>query len=181
MTLHFKTCPLLAAESNAPQSLLPWLHHHGSLTDKLKLAQGSVNLVVLSQQWVLPTWWDVFFLKIIGNHVFQREILMTSQNKDYWYARTVIPESCYRKGEEYFGRLADESIRNLIFNGDSVHLVNRMTYAVDVNCLEYFWVKKHLNLSAQQLWVRLTEYSYLNIDSFYVVEILLPELEKVCG
>ncbi|CEG56798.1 chorismate--pyruvate lyase family protein [Legionella fallonii] len=169
--------PIFVAEPQNPHSLLDWRECRHSLTDKLQAARGSTQLTVISQQWTRPTWWDRYLLQIDDELIFEREIMMKHHHTDYWYARTIIPKKCYFSDPEFFKRLEKESIRNLIFDNSKVHRVTMLNYPIDKQCIEFNWVKKHLNNIDGIIWVRLAEYSLNYLESFYLAELLLPELE----
>lgn len=162
-----------------PQGLIPWLHYSDSLTDKLKTAKGCVNLTLCSQGWIKPTWWDKYFLSIQNELIFQREIIMESQGTAYWYARTIIPQSCYELDKTFFKRLEHESIRNLIFESSDVRRVQFQVYPIDQQHLEFYWLSQFFPCIRGNVWVRLAEFSFQNKGSFYLAELLLPELEGV--
>jgi chorismate--pyruvate lyase len=171
--------PIFVAETIDPFFLRDWIEHQYSLTDKFNAAKGSSHLEVISQNWIAPTWWDTYLLNIDDKLIFQREILMKHQGVDYWYARTIIPQKCYNSNPDFFKRLEKESIRNLIFDNNTVHRINMINYPVNHQCIEFNWVKKYLNSTSDILWVRLAEYSFQGLESFFLVEILLPELENI--
>lgn len=104
---------------------------------------------------------------------------MKNQGIVYWYARSVIPQSCYALKPEFFNRLENESIRNLIFDESSVRRLPILCYPVDQLNLEFHWVKKYIGSEYSQMWVRFTELVFQEKSSFYLVEILLPELESL--
>lgn len=176
--MYFNGRPLFTAEAKHSAALIPWLNHRDSLTDKLKAITGGVEITVIAQGWVTPNWWDACILKVTNELVLQREIFMRSGGRNYWYARTVIPQKCYALNPTFFKRLESESIRNLIFSKE-VTRVNTLCYPVDKNCLEFYWVKKYSADIEQHLWVRLAEFSYAGTHSFYLIELLLPELEQL--
>lgn len=177
--MYFNNHPILTANIDDPDFLAEWRECGSSLTDKLLKAKGKVQLELISQKWVRPGWWDSYFLQIHEDLVFEREIIMKSGEIDYWYARTIIPEKCYELNPKFFYRLESESIRNLIFNEDKVSRLRMINYPVDQYCIEFSWVKKHIDNIQGILWVRLAEYSFQHTESFYLVEILFPELESV--
>ena len=168
---------ILAEPAKEPQRLIPWLRHPHSLTDKLQSLKSSISLQLLFQQWIKPTWWDKYVLSIEDEFIFQREIIMESQHVAYWYARAIIPKSCYDLDQMFFKRLEKESIRNLIFDSQEVHRVDFIAYPVDKECIEFHWANKHLSGVQGKLWVRFAEFSFQNKASFYLLEILSPELE----
>src|SRR5262245_16386625 len=98
------------AEINTPEYLNDWLNCSTSLTDKLQAITGSAELEVMSQEWVTPNWFDNYVFHIQDIRVLNREIMMRSHGTAYWYARSVIPESCYRVDSAFFNRLEKESI-----------------------------------------------------------------------
>ncbi|WP_241480299.1 chorismate--pyruvate lyase family protein [Legionella norrlandica] len=153
-----------------------WLEYQGSLTDKLKAIRGSIELELLSQSWTSPKWWDRHVLHIKDENIFQREIIMKNSGIAYWYARSIIPQTCYDLSPEFFNRLKHESIRNLIFGESRVRRLPMLCYPVDQLNLEFHWVKKYIGSIQAPLWVRLIELVFLEKSSFYLTEILLPEL-----
>lgn len=177
--MYFKKKPLLTTRDKEPQGLTSWIHHERSLTDKLKEMTGSAEVIVLSQQWMMPTLWERQTLNI-SKAIFLREIVMKSNGCTYWYGRTMIPEITYQKHPDFFGRLATESIRNLLFQGDDTQLIQRVSYPVNQQCLEHFWVTKHLPHEEGVFWIRLAEYAMKQTqDSFYLAELLLPRLASI--
>lgn len=156
-----------------------WMRCQTPITLKLQELTGEAQLEILSQEWVRPNWWDVHFLKLKTQKIYQREIFMRSHGSVYWYARTVIPEQCYQLDPAFFKRLERESIRYLIFNEPRVQRINQMVYPVNRECMEFYWIKKHLKNIAGIFWVRLVEYSFHTTESFYLIEILFPELENI--
>lgn len=177
--MYFNGIPIFVAETNDPSTLGVWREQQSSLTDMLKSAKGNTQLEVISQNWIKPTWWDNYLLKVDGELVFQREILMKHDAVEYWFARTIIPQKCYNLDPHFFNRLEKESIRNLIFDTKEVQRINIINYPIDKQCVEFYWVKKQLVTIEGTLWVRLAEFSFQESESFYLVEILLPELENV--
>ena len=152
-----------------------WLDHDLSLTDKLIATTGHAKLELLSQGWKQSSWWD-FYVLTIREQVFLREILMKSQGTLCWYARSVISKSCYDLDDCFFDRLLYEPIKNLIFNEPKVDFFNRLVYPVNQKYLEYYWISRHFHPLPDQLWVRLSTYTFIKNQPFYVVEILTPEL-----
>lgn len=170
---------LLPLAEQQPEALRPWLHCLNPLTDKLKQQSGSADLLVLNQGWQTPDWWDKYLLELTDNRLFKREIVMLSHQIAYWYAKTIIPQTCYQVHPAFFDRLQSESVRNLIYDSKEVTRTQRIHYPINPLCVEYYWVKKYLPYCAQTLWVRLTELSFMQNHFFYVIEILMPELEQI--
>lgn len=177
--MYINNQPIFCAETKEHEFLRDWRDFQYSLTDRLQVAKGDTELEIISQGWIKSTWWDNYLLKINDDLVFQREICMKYSGLEYWYARSIIPSICYNLEPEFFKRLEKESIRNLIFDNNQVDRVQMINYPIDHQCIEFHWVKRHLKNIDGILWLRLAEYSFLKSASFYLVEILLPELENV--
>lgn len=169
----------LIINSDISPKLNSWLQHNQPITDKLKSSTGAAQLEVHSQKWTTTTWWDTYFLYIMEKTIFQREITMKSRGQPFWYARSVIPQSCYEIDSNFFQRLQHESIRNLIFNEPKVHLIQRKIYPISAQCIEYHWIARCLSSVPEILWGRLAEFCFQSKGSFYLLEILFPQLEEL--
>ncbi|WED44127.1 chorismate--pyruvate lyase family protein [Legionella cardiaca] len=171
-----QTIKLGAASSSPPKVLLPWLKHEFSLTDKLKNEVGDASLTILNQQWKNPSWWDKFALGISTSSVMHREIIMSAHGTPCWYARTIIPDSCYQKNFLFFNRLNQESLGVIIFNTPQVKRNLMLQYAINASSLEYYWLP-HLPMltESKDLWSRLSIFSLQENVFFYLVEIFLPD------
>ncbi|CAM2894559.1 4-hydroxybenzoate synthetase [Legionella steigerwaltii] len=165
--------------TQSSEHLKEWLNHQASLTEKLHQIKGDAQIELISQCWINTDWWNKNLLQIHDEMVFQREIIMKSHGLAYWYARSIIPKKCYDCDPAFFDRLKNESIKNLIFNEEKVRRLQWISYPVDQQCLEYYWVKRNLDSVQGVFWVRLAEFSFQQKESFYLVEIMLPELENI--
>lgn len=154
-----------------------WLTYTESLTDRLFMATGNVTLDLLSQGWVQSTAHDHYFLAIEDHDVLQREIMMKSYKTPYWYARTVIPRSSYDKNPDFFKRLENESVRNLVFDKAHVRRNQLIHYPITKDAVEYSWVLNHLPHVCGTIWVRCCDYVLQDSAVFYLFELLLPEIE----
>ena len=167
---------IFALKAECSKQFLEWVTYQSSLTDKLRNTEGDAQLDLLSQQWINTDLWSKNLLDIQDRSIFQREIIMKSHDTPYWYARSIIPKKCYYLAPDFFNRLQNESIRNLIFNNEDVERINSINYPVDNQCVEFYWVKKYIYSVEGILWVRIAEFSFKKQESFYLVEIMLPEL-----
>lgn len=170
---------LLTLNLSPPEILQPWLNHYSSLTEKLRTQSGDATLQVLKQVWTQPSWWDKFTLGLAMAPVVHRDILMFSQKKACWFARTVIPESTYQANQTFFDRLSQESLGVIVFSESSIERTAIVPYAIDKNCLEYQWLPASLGEFAEPLWLRLSEFTIAKTSTFYLVEIFLPGLLRV--
>lgn len=170
--------PNVSVHAKPSVALELWLQYDKPITEKLKTLSGDAELYLLSQAWVPSTLWDADMLHI-QDTMLQREIFMKSYNKIFWYARTVISLSCYTLDPDFFNRLKHESIRVLIFDEPKVSLKQRIIYPINDQSIEFSWVKKYFSTAQGILWVRLAEFSFLDQDSFYLIEVLFPELQEL--
>ncbi len=177
MPINTSLIPYLTAECS--KQFLEWITYQEPLTDKLHKIKGEATLKLLSQEWKKTDEWSHNLLEIHDEFVFQREIMMKSHGVVYWYARSIIPQGCYDLDPSFFDRLKQESIKYLIFNNEQVARINFTTYAVDSHSLELSWVKKYIKTIEGILWVRISEFSFQKAASFYLIEIMLPELGEI--
>lgn len=169
---------MLANKEPPPARLLPWLLHTSSLTEKLKKETGEAKLTVLSQQWCAPNWWDRYVLDLAESQVLHRDIVMSTHELPCWYARTIIPETSYKAHETFFSRLEKESLGAIIYNTEGVRRDSLLYYAIDRNCLEFYWFS-HKEKDETLLWGR-RSILYCNKGTpFFLMEIFLPGLLKV--
>lgn len=177
--MPINTDSLFVINAQCSEQLSEWLNNQAALTDRLQKIKGEVQLELISQQWLHLDWWDKYVLQIQDEYVFKRDIFMKSQGVPYWFARSIIPKKCFNLDPVYFDRLKNESIKNLIFGSNRVERINGTIYPIDHHCIEFYWVKKHISTIKGILWVRMTEFSFEKSESFYIAEIMLPELERV--
>lgn len=177
--MPINTSSIFSLNAECSEQLKEWLEHQDSLTDKLQHIKGNACIQLINQGWVHTDWWGKNLLQIKDKLLFQREILMMSHDIACWYARTIIPQKCYDRDPLFFDRLKSESIKNLIFGEDKVLRVHWVNYPIDNQCIEFYWVQKIIDGVKGTLWVKLAEFSFLESESFYLIEIMLPELERV--
>ncbi|WP_028389488.1 chorismate--pyruvate lyase family protein [Legionella fairfieldensis] len=169
---------LLKTESTLREDLLPWLTHQTSLTDRLKKIRGDVSLKVLNQRWTFPDWWCKFTLDLTVEMIWQREILMYSQETPCWYARTLVPHLTYQTNYSFFEKLDRESLGTLLFGNVNITRKFMLNYSVNNQCLEYYWFPELPGNKEDQYWTRFSGF-VLNGLPFYLIEILLPGLVRI--
>lgn len=168
----------LPVKSSRPPLLLPWLIYEDSLTELLQSKAGHTRLQVLGQQWEAADWWDRHVVQMANQTVFHREILMWAGQEACWYARTIIPETTYNAEPLFFNRLQNESLGELIFNETKIKRAYMTYYPIGEQSIEYHWLNKVLPCSAKELWVRLSAFTFKEDFSFFLVETVLPGLER---
>lgn len=164
----------LKIKRSIPKQLKQWLDHDLPITSKLNALTGDAHLNLLFQGWLPSDWWSASMAQI-NEPCFQRNIVMSSHGANYWYARSIIPQSCYQLENKFFNRLENESIRNLIYNEPKVRMLRRLIYPINEACLEWYWVTQFIT-SNTTLWVRVKEYSFLDFGVFYLIEVFFPNL-----
>jgi chorismate--pyruvate lyase len=103
---------------------------------------------------------------------------MWAKEDPCWYARTIIPNTSYQENDVFFNRLQKESLGALIFNESRIKRVHMMHYPVNTQSIEYHWVTKCVPCSVKTLWTRFSIFILNDEFPFYLIEILLPALER---
>ena len=161
-----------------PSFLMPWVIHQDSLTERLHSKSGHTRLEVLKQCWELPDWWDKHVLRIDSDAVLHREILMWAGQEVCWYARTIIPKTTYQVDTLLFNRLQEESLGSLIFNESRIKRLYMTHYPISDQSIEYHWLNQWLPCVTDILWVRMAVFTVNDVFPFFLIETLLPTLER---
>lgn len=159
------------------ESLKPWLTYTQMLTSRLYAVSKSADLQVLSNNFIMPTWWDKYILKTDSPEVFVREITISAYTVPCWFARTIIPSTIYKKHEQLFLKLNEVSLGELIFGNYGIRRQQLNYYCINKLNIEYHWLPKNVYTGSDDLWMRLSEFA-VGEDVFYLAEIFLPGLEK---
>ncbi|OGV27934.1 MAG: hypothetical protein A3E88_06865 [Legionellales bacterium RIFCSPHIGHO2_12_FULL_35_11] len=163
---------------NPTVALLPWLTHTELLTKKLFDKSGDTSLKILREHNVKASWWERYVLKLDSDMVFHREILTYAYDQPCWYARSILPHVTLQKHNELFVRLKRETLGDLIFGNNGIVRKNMSFYHISHENLEFHWLNRNLYLDTKVLWVRLSEFEIDSNGTFFLVEILLPGIEK---
>lgn len=155
---------------------MPWLVCESSLTNKLTAAAGDARLEVRSQCWESADEWDLVVLKLDATEVMHREIVMSAFDIPCWYARTILPVATYHANIQLFDRLKNESLGELIFNGNQIKRASLNHHVISTQSPEYKWLNDLAPKDASELWMRLSEFKVITGHSFFLAEILLPGL-----
>lgn len=163
-----------------PPILKPWLSHQSSLTDKLKQINSEVEIKVLNQAWILPSWWDNYNLAINTQKIRCREIIIQAAGRACWFGRTIIPVETYEKKQALFERLNHEPLGAIIFSEPTIRKCSMLNYQINHHCIEYHWLPApYKTTDNQPLWLRLATFTVDNESSFYLAEIFLPGLLEI--
>ena len=159
-------------------SLADWLNYPYSITNRLMDRAVDVQLSVLSQTWGPANWWDKQVLHLADDRVMHREIMMYAESEPCWYARTIIPSQTYEADARFFNRLESESLGSLIFNEPKIKRVEISPYPMNDQCIEYYWLSPWLSSIPTVVWGRLCEFRLNEQYPFYLIEIMLPGLQR---
>ena len=160
-----------------PDNLLSWLTYTEMLTSKLHTISNSAQLQVIRHEFTKVAWWDKYVLKIESTDLFVREITISADAVPCWFARTVVPMSTYKKHEQLFSQLKKISLGQLIFGNYGILRRELNYYCINKLNLEYHWLPRDVYTGADNLWMRLSEFT-VDTEVFYLAEIFLPGLEK---
>lgn len=144
-----------------PTWLKPWLCYKQSLTKKLEHLTGEAKLIILKQVWLGAFW--------------QREILMTSQNRHCWYAKTLVPKSTYQVYVHLFAA-QEQPLGHIIFSQPEIHRLSLRHFVLpekDKNTLSY------TQMGEEFLWTRESKWLFNTHHSFTIQEIFLPGLKDL--
>lgn len=159
--------------------LQSWLEIAASTTESLNNLTGEAKLRVINQSFKPTSWWETHVLDL-NEIVFCREIIMSSHYNDCWYARTIVPKSVYDENKDFFKRLENNYLGQIVFKTDLVKRIQLFSYFIDKRNIEYNWVKKLKPELNEILGVRFSVFQFpQNQQTFYLVEIILPDLMAI--
>ena len=167
-----------SVQTQAPKHLLPWLTYEGFLTKKLHQLTGDTSMQILSHAMHSRLWWDQYMLGVTCASVVHRDIVMYAQQQACWYARSIIPQTTYDAAPQWFARLKTELLGTLLFESTHVHRQFLIHYPIDVSCIEYHWVNSIWHQNTPRLWARLSLFHVHHEHPLFLLEVLLPGLER---
>lgn len=152
-----------------------WLEQTTPLTTRLERLTGDAQLSVLKQEILPANWWDIHVLKIQKEQVLLREIMVSSGNDPWWYARTLIPMKTLQADNDFFDRLKHEPLSALIY--EELRVTRQITYyPINAETIEYHWLSAWLTHHEPILWARLSTFVFEGRFRFFLVEIFLSKL-----
>ena len=159
-----------------PQYLVSWLTCTTYMMEQLYAKSGNADLKVLQQNWEPTNDWDRQTLALSDELVLHRDIVVSAWEHPCWFARTILPRATYDAHLSLFERLNQEPLGNLIFRTPAVQRLRLEHYSIETGSVEYAWVPKAID-TQQLLWLRCSTFQVKDAELFYLVEILLPDLE----
>lgn len=163
-----------------PPKLRGWLLHNASFIERLK--QHGVlapRIQVLKQCWRLPLVKERKYLRLkVGESALIREVLITNENKQWMFARTIFPRGTLTGKLRRLAHLKNRSLGTILFkdpwlkrsNFDIVHLLPEMLWHKKVSA----YAQRHF----PDLWAR---YSLFNLQGkeLLLMEVFLPDVETL--
>lgn len=159
--------------------LYEWLIYPDSLTKRLLETAGDAKITVLAQGWNSVDWSNQWVAINPSEKIWCREIMMSANGGACWYARSLVPEITYARCSDFFEQLNSKTLGELIFNSPFVERTSLNHYSIDVNSKEYQWLPGAITPFLEPtLWARFSCLKLYKEFPFYLVEILLPEVER---
>jgi chorismate--pyruvate lyase len=151
-----------------------WLTHPLSLTNKLITLTGDAHLVVLSHQWTVLNVAIRGYFHIKKSDAIVREIIMESNGKSCWYARTIIPKKTHDASEYIFSKLVSHSLGSILYGDYGIEREYGLVDNINHTHLFYQWVKPYVKEDNSTFWIRQAAYMTQLGHPFYLVEVFLP-------
>lgn len=159
--------------------LYEWLVYPDSLTKRLLEKAGDAKVTVLAQEWYSVDWSNQWVSIDSSEKIWCREIMMLANGNACWYARSLVPEITYIRCSDFFEQLNVKTLGELIFNSPFVERISLSHYSINVDTIEYQWLPDAIKpFLSPILWVRFSCLKLHKEFPFYLVEILLPEVER---
>jgi chorismate--pyruvate lyase len=159
-----------------PPKLRDWILHKKSFMDRLR-QKGLVDLSIqlLQQSWQSPDAEESHLLSIerLAN-VWVREVLIVSDQKQWMFARTVIPQNTLKDQELCLMNLGDRSLGSVLFNDPSMW---RSEFELAYFTSELDWHKKivsYTNKILPALWARRSIFM-IKEKPLLLTEVFLPD------
>jgi len=158
-----------------PGHLWPWLLDRGSLTRRLQQACGKdFNVQLLRQNWARPQRNEARALNLqLGRLALLREVRLKCAQRDWVFARTIIPATTLTGAERRLAGLGNRSLGSLLFRDRSLR-----RGALEIACLSPAHDLFQLACANQQstpakIWGRRSIF-FLHDKPLMVCEFFLP-------
>jgi chorismate--pyruvate lyase len=160
-----------------PADLSAWLSHKGSFMRRLKkYGVESAVIQVLTQSWFYPTQEESALLKIKPRQlVLVREVLITSPDAKWMFARTVLPRATLTGKERRLAHLKNRSLGSVLFKDP---LLRRGEFEVACVRRGSAWYQKIVNtqaIEADEFWARRSVF-LINRKPLLLTEIFFPDV-----
>ena len=162
-----------------PRPLRSWLSDHGSLTQRLKSACTSFQVVPLTLATMRPNPDEYALLGIPPDSwAYVREVMLLCDGVPVIFAHSVLPRAALRGGWNGITRLGNRSLGEVLF---SDHRITRepLTYRqIRSNHALFRTIAQQLPLATSSLWARRSLFC-LNAHPLLVSEVFLPRIDAL--
>ncbi len=164
-------------EADVPVPFQAWVMYAGSFMQRL--VQQGVNdarVQVLRQRWMRPRLEERQLLGIEnGAHVLVREVLILSEEKQWMFARTVVPRSTLTGEEQQLAHLNDRPLGSVLFKDPTM---KRGEF--EIACLQpgekwHAKISKTTGSLLPALWARRSLFT-LRGKLLLLAEVFLPDI-----
>ena len=146
-----------------PNSLLPWLKHTQSLTEKVSHLGHVVRVSIISEQWI--------------GALFRRDVLIYCNEKPCWYGRTIIPFDTYQLRHKVFDGLSNTPIGTVLYYDPAIKLKRRRFFRWDKHCFDAKLRSQCHQKNKQLLWARASTF-HVDKSPIFLMEMFLPAMEQ---
>lgn len=160
-----------------PFQFRAWLEHAGSFMQRLEQYQvNDAHIQVLQQKWFTPSAEEKRLLGLKdSSEVLVREVLILSHDRQWMFARTVIPRDTLTGEEQKLAHLENRPLGSILFKDPTMK-----RSAFDFACI-HPGEKWHAQISSlvqsalPALWARRSIFS-LHEKSLLLTEVFLPDI-----
>jgi chorismate--pyruvate lyase len=160
-----------------PADLSAWMGHKGSFMQRLKkFGVNTAVIKVLKQSWHYPTSDESALLNIKPRQlVLVREVLISSPDNKWMFARTVLPRTTLTGAERQLAFLKDRSLGSVLFKDPHLRRSEFELACLRQGSAWYEKIIKLLALDASELWARRSVF-HINSKPLLLTEIFFPDV-----
>jgi chorismate lyase len=163
-----------------PPPLVPWLRDPTSFMQRLRDHQVlQPQVQVLSQQWQYPTVEEAKLLSIPSRqYALAREVLITSGEGKWMFARTIIPRQTLTGREQLLARLKNRALGTLLFNNPGIVRQPFEFATLAFGTSLHKKISYHANFEVPVLWARRSIFQ-IKHKQLLLMEVLFPDLMEL--
>jgi len=159
--------------------LCQWILHPGSFMQRLE-EHGAIQprVQVLCHEWQSAVDDERSSLNLAtDSETLIREVLITSEDKTWMYARTVFPREVLAI-EPQLEHLATRSLGSVLFSNPTMRRSEFEVVNVGANTEWYQVISQSTPLHADHVWARRSKF-YLQEKPLLLTEVFLPDIETL--
>lgn len=165
-----------ALPTDLSANLAEWLLHAGSFMERLRSKNIHDAMIhVLGECWGQPSALEVGCLQKVQSDALIREVLINSQQKQWMYARTVIPRETIAGELSVLGDLKNRSLGSVLFQQPDMQ---RSAFDFVMLQPDTEWHQKmtaYLQCELPALWMRRSVFSIAE-KKILLTEVFLPDI-----